>query len=520
MPGTGFSFSKERMEAAPASRPLLTARAITKSFGAVNVLHEVDFDLRPGEVHTIMGENGAGKSTLLKILGGIHQPDAGAIEIEGAEATIANPHAAQQLGIALIHQEPLTFPDLDVAENIFLGHSGSRWPLFSLVRWGQRYAEAGRLLRELGVTLNPRAKVFGLSIADQQMVEMAGALAQRARILLMDEPTASLTPDEVKQLFGIVRRLRDQGTAIVFISHRLEEVFDISDRITVLRDGEFVATRRREETNVEEIIRMMVGRPLSALYQMKPSTPGEPLLEVRDFGRGRRFDGISFEVRAGEILGLAGLVGAGRTDVARSLFGIAPADRGKMLVDGREVVVRRPADAIRLGMALVPEDRQAHGLFPPFTIAENVGAASLRSLFPAGWIRRQREVDIAETYRGSLRIASRDFSQRASELSGGNQQKVVLAKWLQTQPRILILDEPTRGIDIGAKQEVHHLMSELTRQGKAILLISSDLPEVLAMSDRIIVLREGRITGELSRAEATAEKVMAAATGQTEDVPV
>jgi rhamnose transport system ATP-binding protein len=498
------------------SQPVLVARGITKSFGPVTVLREVDFDLRPGEVHTLMGENGAGKSTLLKILGGIHRADTGDLLLDQKPLVLSDPRSAQRHGIALIHQEPLTFPDLDVAENILLGH-GQGSPLFSLVNWRRRYQEAGALLASLGVQLDPRAKVFGLSIADQQMVEMAGALSQKAKILLMDEPTASLTPDEVRQLFRIVRRLREQGTAIVFISHRLEEVFEISDRITVLRDGEYVATRRREETDVEEIIRMMVGRSLSAFYEKEAVQPGETLLEVKGLARAGRFDGIDLEVRAGEIVGLAGLVGAGRTDVGRALFGVAPATGGEIRVKGKAAHIRSPADAIRLGIALVPEDRQQHGLLPPFSIAQNTSAASLNRMFPKSWIHSKKEANVAETYRGRLNIASRDVQQATRELSGGNQQKVVLAKWLHTNPDILILDEPTRGIDIGAKQEVHHLMNELSRQGKAIVLISSDLPEILAMSDRIVVLREGRITGRFTRGQATQEKIMAAATGQLEE---
>ncbi len=500
---------------APQRVPLLTARGITKAFGPVTVLRDVGFDLRRGEVHSLMGENGAGKSTLLKILGGIHRADEGEILLGETPVAIPDPRAAQRHGIALIHQEPLTFPDLDVAENIFLGHDRNA-SFFSLINWRRRYAEARALLDSLGVKLDPRAKVFGLSIADQQMVEMAGALSQKAEVLLMDEPTASLTPDEVRQLFAIVRRLRDQGTAIVFISHRLEEVFEISDRITVLRDGRHVATRERSETRVDEVIRLMVGRPLSSFYEKSAVKPGKPLLEVRQLARRDRFQGIDLEVRAGEIVGMAGLVGAGRTDVARALFGIAPATGGEIVVEGRAVTIRSPADAIRLGIALVPEDRQQHGLLPPFSIAQNISAASLGQLFPNSWIQPKRETAAAETFRTQLKIVSRDARQETRELSGGNQQKVVLAKWLQTDPTLLILDEPTRGIDIGAKQEVHHLMNELSKQGKGILLISSDLPEILGMSDRIIVLCEGRVTGRFSRAEATPEIIMAAATGHKE----
>lgn len=495
--------------------PLLSASGISKSFGPISVLREVSFDLRAGEVHTIMGENGAGKSTLLKILGGVHQADTGTILLDGQLVAITDPRMAQRHGIALIHQEPLTFPDLDVAENIFLGHGRGK-PIFTWINWGQRYREARQLLDALGVNLDPRARVFGLSIADQQMVELAGALSQNSRILLMDEPTAALTPDEVERLFTIVKRLRQQGVAIVFISHRLEEVFEISDRITVLRDGDFIATLDRSQTTVDEVISKMVGRPLSSLYHKKSVALGGPLLQVDGLGRSGRFAGVTLDVRAGEIVGVAGLVGAGRTDVARALFGIAPADAGTIRVDGREVKIRRPADAIDLGLALVPEDRQQHGLLPPLSMAQNTSGASLRQMFPLGWIKSARETAVAEQYRQRLRIVSRDTEQPVRELSGGNQQKVVLAKWLHTEPRILILDEPTRGVDIGAKQEVHQVMSDLSQQGKGILLISSDLPEILAMSDRILVLREGRVTGRFTREEATAENIMKAATGKIE----
>lgn len=502
------------MSKSESDRPLLQARGICKAFGIVRVLDEVDFDVRAGEVHSLLGENGAGKSTLLKILGGVHRADRGELFFNGGKVEIPHPQAARELGIALIHQEPLTFPDLDVAENIFIGHGSSWRSRLRPIRWRNRYREARRLLDELGVSLNPRSRMFGLSTADQQMVEMAGALSQKARVLLMDEPTASLTPEETRELFRIVDRLRQQGTAIVFISHRLEEVFHLSDRITVLRDGEFVAGKAREETSTEEVIRMMVGRPLEKFYERVEAEPGGTMLKVENLGRGRRFSNVSFDLRAGEILGMAGLVGAGRTDVASSLFGIRPADAGTIVVRGEEVTIRDPAQAIRLKMAYVPEDRQHHGLVLPFSVAQNTTLAYLRQLFARWWLKPARERELAEGYRKRLAIALRDTGQPVWELSGGNQQKVVLSKWLLTEPEILILDEPTRGIDVGAKQEVHHLMGELCRQGKAILLISSDLPEVLALSDRILVMREGTVTGHFRSEEATAEKVMAAATGQ------
>ncbi len=494
--------------------PLLRALDISKSFGGTRVLHGVNFELYAGEVHALVGENGAGKSTLLKILGGIHQPGSGKILLRDRQVSVSSPNVAQQLGIALIHQEPLTFPDLDIAENIFVGHEqhDSR---FSRVDWPKMYAEAQRLLDSLGVALDPRQRVRGLSIADQQMVEIASSLAQNAQVLLMDEPTSSLTPNEVGDLFRIVRRLREQGTAIVFISHRLEEVLEISDRITVLRDGEMVGTKRREDAVLDEIIRMMVGRALSTLFEKGEATVGEPILEVENLSRDGLFSDISIDVHSGEIVGLFGLVGAGRTDVANAIFGINPPDGGKVRIDGKQVTIRSPKQMIRMGIGYVPEDRQHHGLFLPFPVSVNTTMAILDKISPGGWFRPKLERQLALSYCTNLRVHLRDIAQATSELSGGNQQKVVLAKWLLTEPHILILDEPTRGIDIGAKSEVHHLIGDLARQGKAILMISSEMPEILAMSDRIVVMREGRINGRFERKNATAEAIIAAATGQT-----
>ena len=494
----------------------LRIEALDKSFTGVRVLQAVDFDLRGGEVHTLMGENGAGKSTLMKIIAGVHQPDRGTIWLDDRAVTFASPHAALRQGIALIHQEPLSFPDLSVAENIFIGR-GMPTNHAGMLDWSAMHRRARELLAALGVDLDPRAKVRGLSVALQQMVELAAALSQRARIVLMDEPTAALTPREVEDLFRIVRQLRDRQCAIVFISHRLPEVFGISDRITVLRDGQCVGTRAVSQTTPQEIIRMMVGRELGQLYDKPaspPPLPGTPLLSVQGLSRRGCFQDISFELRAGEIVGLAGLVGAGRTDVGQALFGIAPADGGGIQRDGRPAHIRSPQDAAGYKIAYVPEDRQRHGLFPPMSIAANIAMADLPGVSRFGWLSAPGQRDLAQTWRDKLGIRLRDVDQPARELSGGNQQKVVLAKWLQTGPEVLILDEPTRGIDVGAKAEVHRLMADLARQGKAILMISSDLPEVLAMSDRVLVMREGRLTGEFSRAQATQENIMAAATGQ------
>jgi rhamnose transport system ATP-binding protein len=499
--------------------PILKTNDIYMAFGRVDVLRDIHFEIYPGEVHGLVGENGAGKSTLAKIIAGVHQPRSGTIQISAnggglTEVQIPNPHAATQLGIALIHQEPLTFPELDVAENIFIG----RQPVSRGVRrvdWAGMYRRSEEILQSLGVNLDSHQKVRGLSIADQQMVEMAGALSQDARVLLMDEPTAALTPNEVDELFKIMRKLRDQGTAIVFVSHRLDEVFEICDRITVLRDGELIGVRQKGETNVDEIIRMMVGRPLSALYERgASSTIGETLLEVQGLTRNRKFSDISFDVKAGEIVGLAGLVGSGRTEVARALFGTLDIDQGIVRFEGKEVHIHHPRQALAAGVIYLPEDRQHHGLVMPMSVTENTTLPIISQVANWGWLRTQNERKITQDYVEKLRIVLRSINQPVRELSGGNQQKVVISKWLLSKPKVMILDEPTRGIDIGAKSEVHHLMGELAAQGMGILMISSELPEILAMSDRILVMKEGRITGRFTKAEATAEKIMASATGQ------
>jgi rhamnose transport system ATP-binding protein len=497
------------------SQPLLQAREISKAFGGSRALSNVSLTLAAGEVHALLGENGAGKSTLGKILGGVYRPDTGGIWLEGRALTFASPADAMQHGIALLHQEPLIFPDLDIAENIFLGRQ-PEGGIPRRIRWRALYDQARELLLRLGLRLDPRTPMRHLSVANQQMIEMARALLQQARIFILDEPTASLSPGEVADLFRIVRQLREEGAALVFIGHRLEEVFAISDRITVLRDGEYVGTTTPAETSPEEIVRMMVGRPLSTLYEHESSAPGEVRLRVEGLGRAGVFEDITFEARAGEIVGMAGLVGAGRTQIAEALFGIAPPDAGTVTLDGQPVAIRSPEQAIRLGLAYVPEDRQRHGLLLPLPIAQNITLPRLREFARAGWILRQREWETAQTYSQRLQVrGSRGVEQPVGELSGGNQQKVSLAKWLLTQPRLLILDEPTRGIDVGAKAEIYHLMGELAHQGMAILMISSELPEILAMSDRILVLREGRITGRFDRGAATQEAIMAAATGTT-----
>ncbi|MFW6097288.1 MAG: sugar ABC transporter ATP-binding protein [Chloroflexota bacterium] len=482
---------------------------IHKSFGGVHALNDVHIEVFAGEVHAILGENGAGKSTLIKTMTGVHQPDSGDMFLHGEPVRFSTPREAQQQGIAAIYQEPSLFPDLDIAENILAGRQPTR---AGRVDWRAMRREARDLLQQLGVRLDPRTKARNLSVAQQQTVEIARALSLNAQLLIMDEPTSSLTLNEVEELFSIIRRLREAGTAIIFISHRLEELFAVADRVTVLRDGKYVDTRQISEVTSSELIQMMVGRQVDDLFPKQEAPAGEPRLQVRNLTARGKFEDVSFDLRAGEILGLAGLIGARRTDLARALFGIRPPDAGTIKVDGREANIDSPQEAMRLGLAFVPEDRQHHGLVLPMSIAANITLPILPRFATAGWLRERNAKKVAEIAAGRLEVRSAGIDQKARELSGGNQQKVVLAKWLETDPRILILDEPTRGIDVGTKAAVHQLMSDLANEGVAILMISSELPEILGMSDRILVMREGRVTGELSREEATQEELMALAT--------
>jgi len=492
------------------SEHILELVNISKSFSGVEVLHGVSFMLRPGEVHALLGENGAGKSTLVKIVTGVHQPDGGEILLNGQQNHFSDTRESSQAGIAAIYQELSLFPDLDVAENIFIGRQPVT--LGGRIDWHKLYKDAGNLLASLGVHLDLKQKARNLSIAQQQMVEIARAISVDARILIMDEPTSSLTLNEVADLFRLVRRLRDDGTAIVFISHRLEELFEIADRVTVLRDGAFVDTRPMKDVTRDDLIRMMVGRTITDLFPKLDVKAGDVALEVENLTREGSFTDVSFELRRGEILGMAGLVGAGRTNVARAIFGVEPANSGRIQVEGREVAITSPQQAIGLGLAYVPEDRQLHGLIPAMQIFSNISLPVLRSYSNWGWMNFRMERKASYDAALQMEVRANSIWQRARELSGGNQQKVVLAKWLSTNPRILILDEPTRGIDVGTKAAVHALMSKLASEGMAILMISSELPEVLGMSDRIIVMREGHLTGQFMRADATQEKIIAAAT--------
>ena len=490
---------------------------VSKRFGATQALDDVSFELWPGEVHALVGENGAGKSTLVKILAGIHQPDAGTIRLDGEEVQIHGPAHARQLGIAVVHQEPRLFPDLTVAENVFIGHAPSG--RFGSIDWRRTRRDAEALFTELDVQFDVRALVRGLSMADQQLIEIAKSLSVEARLLILDEPTASLSAHEVARLFIIVRRLRERGVAILFVSHRLDEVFALSDRATVFRDGRHVITTATADLTTADLVKYMVGRAVS-LFPKVETPVGDVLLETTNLSRVGEFRDISFAVRAGEIVGFAGLVGAGRTEVARVLFGIDQPDGGQILLGGKPVTFASPSAAMNAGIAYLPEDRHQEGLVLDFSIAQNVTLPIMARLFPRLLVHPAAERTVANEFTSDLSVRMTGVDQEVGALSGGNQQKVVLAKWLASKPRILILDEPTRGIDIGAKVEVHRIISELAASGLGIILISSDLPEVIAMSDRIVVLHEGRLTAEIPRRLATPEGVMFAATGSVDPARV
>jgi rhamnose transport system ATP-binding protein len=496
-------------------RPVLEMQSISKSFGATQALEDVSLTLYGGEIHALLGENGAGKSTLIKIMTGIQQQDAGEIRIDGQAVQVNSSQDAQRLGVAAIYQEPMIFPDLSVAENIFIGHRNRG----RIVDRRKMEREASEVLARLDVRLDVGEPARGLTLAEQQTVEIAKAISLDVRVLIMDEPTASLSAHEVHQLFRIVATLKQQGVAVLFISHRMEEVFEIADRVTILRDGRWISTTPRTDLTPASAIRQMVGREVKELFHRERREPGEVRLAVRGLSREGAFQDVSFELRAGEVLGFAGLVGARRTDVGLALFGIAPAHAGEIVLEGTRVTISNPRDAMGKGIAYSTEDRRQLGLVMPLSIASNISLPSLpRYLSPAGLVRRAEERATAETFRQRLSIRAPSVDTPTGSLSGGNQQKVVISKWLETNPKVLILDEPTRGIDVGAKVEVHQLVDDLVARGMAIILISSDLPEVLAMSDRILVMREGRQMAIFERREATQEKVLSAAMGQAGDL--
>ncbi|MBB4661996.1 sugar ABC transporter ATP-binding protein [Conexibacter arvalis] len=495
--------------------PRLALRNASKSFGAVHALRDASLELYGGHVRALLGENGAGKSTLVKTLAGVYRPDAGTVLVDGEPVSFHGPIDARDAGIAIIYQEPTLFPDLSVAENVFMG----RQPLSAGKRIDKKdlHDKTAELFRQLGVAIEPERPVRGLSIADQQLVEIAKALSFEARVLIMDEPTAALSGTEVERLFRVTRTLREQGAAVMFISHRLEEIFAICDHVTVMRDGAVTYNGDLEGKTNDDLVRWMVGRDIDQLFPKVESEIGKPVLRVERLTREGVFFDVSFEVKAGEIVALAGLVGAGRSEVARTIFGIDRADGGHAEINGRRLPNHKPTAAMRAGIGFVPEDRRQQGLVMDLSIARNATMTRMRSLAPAGIIRAAREKALASEWATRLQLKYHRLDDHVGTLSGGNQQKVVLAKWLATQPRLLIIDEPTRGIDVGTKAEVHRLISELASRGLAVLMISSELPEVLGMADRVLVMHEGRLTGEFSREEADEERVMRAATGQTKE---
>lgn len=489
---------------------VLSVEDAAKNFGGVKALVRAGLTLFPYEIHALLGENGAGKSTLLKTLAGVHRLDAGSITLNGKAFVQGSTRLAREQGIAVIYQEPNLFPDLTLAENVFAG----RQPIKNgSVDWKFMENESRQLFSQLGVTLNPLSRARGLSIADQQIVEIAKAISTQANVIVMDEPTAALSSKEVERLFSVARKLRNQGCAVVFVSHRLDEVFALCDRITIMRDGSTVSSAVISEIDEPQVIRAMVGRDVSELFPKMDAKIGEVVLDVQNLSRDGQFEDVSFSVRAGEIVALAGLVGSGRSEVARAIFGVDSYDAGSISVNGAALKAGSPLEAMSAAIALVPEDRRQQGLFMPTSIAKNAAITMLASIRKGFILRASAERKIADQWTKILQTKYASIDDPVERLSGGNQQKVVLAKWLATNPQLLIVDEPTRGIDVGTKSEVHKLLSQKAQEGLAVLMISSELPEVLGMADRVLIMREGHIVREFSRQEATSENVIAAATG-------
>ncbi|KEP27642.1 sugar ABC transporter ATP-binding protein [Bacillus zhangzhouensis] len=484
---------------------------IHKAFGKNTVLSGVSFDLVTGEVHALMGENGAGKSTLMNLLTGLYSLDQGTIQIDGKETAFKNPKEAEQHGIAFIHQELNIWPDMTVLENLFIGKE--IYTKLGLLDTKKMKALAQTQLDRLSVNLSLDQDAGSCSVGQKQMIEIAKALMTDAKVIIMDEPTAALTDREIEKLFQVMESLKKEGVSIVYISHRMEEIFAICDRITIMRDGKTVDTKAIPETNFHEVVKKMVGRELTDRYPKRTPSKGDVVLEVKQATRKGRFQNINFSVQAGEIVGVAGLMGAGRTEMMRSLFGLDPLDQGEIWVHGKKAVIKKPSDAVKLGIGFITEDRKDEGLMLDASIRENIGLPNLNSFSPKGLIDKKNEQDFVDLLikRLTIKTASSEISARS--LSGGNQQKVVIAKWIGIQPKVLILDEPTRGVDVGAKREIYQLMNELTDRGVAILMVSSELPEVLGMSDRVLVIHEGTISGELDKTEATQERIMTLATG-------
>ena len=496
----------------PLAQTLLEVKHLTKYFPGIKALDGVHLTVRPGEVHALIGENGAGKSTLVKILTGVYYPTHGELLYEGTPLVFKNAIDAQKVGIAAIHQEASMFPELSVAENIYMGHH-LVYPQFGRLNWKEMHAETQKLLDDLELDINSNTLVTNLSVAQRHMVEIAKALSLQAKLVIMDEPTSALSLREVKDLYKIIRRLREAGKAIVFISHKFDEIFEICDHYTVLRDGKYIGEGRIAEASVDSIVQMMVGRSLDQMYPKRSVPIGPTVLSVRNLCQTGYFQNISFDLHKGEILGFFGLIGAGRSEVMRTIFGIDQKTAGSITLNGKELDKNSPAIAMRNGMAFVPEDRQGQGVILQMSIAKNTTLPQIDSVSRFGILNKKKEVKITETYGSKMEIRSAGWHVDVDTLSGGNQQKVVLAKWLATKPRILILDEPTKGIDVATKAAVHEFISEMAAEGLAVIIISSELPEVLGMADRILVMHEGILEAEFSRAEADADKVIRAATG-------
>ncbi|HLM58384.1 MAG TPA: sugar ABC transporter ATP-binding protein [Pyrinomonadaceae bacterium] len=492
--------------------PLLRATDMTKSYAGVQALKSASLEVRTGEVHALVGENGAGKSTLIKIITGAVEPDSGEIQLNGQTITNNSPRVAKALGIAAIYQQPALFPELTVAENISIGLEQSG--MTGRVDWRARRRRAAELLAQVGARIDPDREAGELTMPQQQLVEIARALGADAKVLILDEPTASLSEEDTQNLFNVIRELRSRGVGMVYISHRLEELPVIADRVTVLRDGRTIDTREMSEVNRQQLIQMMVGRELSAVFPKREVSLGETVLELRNLTCTESgLKNINLSVRAGEIVGLAGLVGAGRTELGRAVFGLTPADSGEIILKGEPVKINNPAEAIRRGIAYLPEDRRRHGVILDMQIGSNITLASLDRLTRRGALDFRREKEVAADYARRLGVKTPAIYVPVATLSGGNQQKVALSRWLMTSPKVLILDEPTQGIDVGAKSEIHALMTDLAAEGVAVLMISSELPEILGMSDRVAVMYGGRIVEVLDRADATQEKVLALALG-------
>lgn len=495
---------------APEQKPVLEMLGAAKAFGGVQALKGAELSLYAGEIHALLGENGAGKSTLLKALAGVHKIDSGTITLNGREFEQGSTRAAREQGIAVIYQEPSLFPDLTLAENVFVGRQLQN---AGAVSWIAMEKEAKKLFEKLGVNLDPSSRARGLSIADQQIVEIAKALSIQATVIVMDEPTAALSSKEVDRLFKVARGLEANNCAVVFVSHRLDEVFALCSRITVMRDGATVGTALTKDLDETKVIKLMVGREISELYPKLEAEIGDVVLKVENLCLAGQFADISFEVRAGEIVGLAGLVGSGRSEVVRAIFGVDKYDQGTVTLNGKKMRAGNPSAHMVAGMALVPEDRRQQGLFMSASIDKNISVTILKRLSKWFIIREASETNLATLWGKALQLKSASGRDAVDRLSGGNQQKIVLAKWLATEPKLLIVDEPTRGIDVGTKAEVHRLLSQKAQEGMAIIMVSSELPEVMGMADRVLVMREGRVVGEFDHSNATAEQIISVATG-------